>query len=125
MMRRVAASLVVAGLVLIGCGDDGEKSAGDVERYCELVQQIEVEFSALDIGEDATPQDIARLRLEFIRAHQDDFDELRDVVPDEIREDVEALRQAVQQLAEGGDTSLAEAGRAEERVAEFEAENCS
>jgi hypothetical protein len=58
MKRRVAVSFVIAGLVLNGCGDDGEASAGDVERYCELVEQIEVEFSALDIGADATPQDV-------------------------------------------------------------------
>ena len=111
--------------MLTGCGDEGEESQGDVERYCELGQQIEVEFSALELDESATPADVARMRLDFIEAHQDDFDELRDVAPDEVREDVEFLRQAERQLAEGGDASLPEAQEAEDRVAEFDTEYCS
>ena len=105
-MRQVTVPLVVAGLAFTtGCGDDGEESRGDVGRYCELVHEVEVEFSSLDIDESATPDDVARLRLDFIEAHQDEFDELREVVPDEIREEVEFLRQAERQLADGGDAS--------------------
>jgi hypothetical protein len=125
-MRQVTVPLVVAGLAFTtGCGDGGEESRGDVGRYCELVQEVEVEFSSLDIDESATPDDVARLRLDFIEAHQDEFDELREIVPDEIREEVEFLRQAERQLADGGDAPVPEAQQAEERVAEFDTENCS
>jgi hypothetical protein len=124
-VRQVTVPLVAVGRAFAGCGEDGEESRGDVGRYCELVHEIEVEFSAVDIDANATADDVARMRLEFIEAHQNEFDELRAVVPDEIRDEVEVLRQAERQLAEGGDASLPEAQQAEERVAEFDTENCS
>lgn len=68
------ALVTVAAVVLVACSDDNQDAGGEVARYCELVHQLE------DAGEEA-----------FLEEHQDDFDAIEVVAPDEIQDDVATL----------------------------------
>lgn len=134
-MVAIRALRVVVGLALVagvaaGCGDD-EGAGGNVERYCELVAELDEAgseaFAALEDDESATDEDFAETERQFIEDHADDFDELRDVAPDEIADDVDVLLGAQEERAAGGEQEETsdEVSQAEERVGEFEGANCA
>ena len=72
----------LASVVAVGCGDDDDEEA-NVERYCEIVQELDEAgseaFAELEGDESATEEDFAEVERQFIEDHQDDFDELRGV----------------------------------------------
>ena len=119
----------MASVVAVACGDDDDE-ASNVERYCELVQELDNSGSEAfaDIEEDgsATEEDFAEAERQFVEAHQDDFDELREVAPDEIADDIDVLLAAQEERAAGGEQEEVsdEVVAAEERVGAFEDANC-
>ena len=129
---------LVAALLLVGCGDDDESestttttaaAAPDVERYCELVTELEAAgdeiFGALEQDGSATPEDFQQAELELLEENEALFDELQEVAPDEIQADVETLVAGLRVragLEEG--TSPGDVGAAEKRVREYEKQNC-
>jgi hypothetical protein len=118
----------MGGLGAVACGDDDEASS--VERYCELVQELDEAgseaFADLEQDESATEGDFAEAERQFVEDHQDDFDELREVAPDEIADDIDVLLAAQEERAAGGDQEEVsdEVVAAEERVGAFEEANC-
>ena len=121
---------VLAGVVA-GCGDDDDSSSGeDVERYCELIDELDQAgdeaFADLEDDADATDEDFAEAERQFIEDNEESFDELRDVVPEEIADDLDVLLEAQADRAAGGEQEEAskEAETAEQRIGEFEADNC-
>ena len=119
----------LASVFGVGCGDDDDE-ASSVERYSELVQELDEAgseaFADLEEDESATEEDFAEAERRFVDDHQDDFDELREVAPDEIADDIEVLLAAQEERAAGGEQEEAsdEVVAAEERVGAFEASNC-
>ena len=126
--------LAILAIVAAGCGDDddgeGVGDGGDLERYCELVDELDAAgtemFAPLEADENATEEDFEEAERQFVEDHEDDFDELREVVPDEIADDIEVLLDAQDERASGGDQEETsdEAATAEERVEAFETANC-
>ena len=131
MLRKLAA-LAFAGAAFVGgCGDDGDGSAaGDVERYCALVAELDEAgseaFAALEEDETATDEDFAEAERQFVQEHREDFEELRRVAPKEVADDVDVLIAAQEARASGGEQeeTSGDVAIAEERVSEFEVENC-
>jgi hypothetical protein len=132
-MRRFAhlvlPCLVVVG-VTAGCGDDGDDAAGDVDRYCELVDELDAAgseaFAEVESDESATEEDYAAAEAEFVEANESSFEELREVAPEEIEDDIATLLAAQDERAAGGEQEEmgADVAEAEERVVTFEEENC-
>lgn len=130
VVMKAIGGLALVAVVATGCGDDDD-AGGDVERYCELVDELDQAgsefFAALEEDESATDEDYADAEQQFIDDHADDFEELRDVAPAEIADDIDVLLTAQEQRAAGGDQEEAseEAAAAEERVVSFEDANCA
>jgi hypothetical protein len=127
----VAVATAVLAVAAVGCGDDDdESSGGNVERYCELVEELDQAgteaFAALEADESATDEDYAAMESQFLEEHADDFDELREVAPDEIADDVDVILTAQEERAAGGEQEEPSeaASAAEERIGEFEDANC-
>jgi hypothetical protein len=136
-MHRSATSFAIGlGLVAVlitGCGDDDDttEASGDVDRYCELVAELDEAgsdaFAELEADDAATEADYARTERQFIDDHADEFDELREVAPEAIADDLEVLLTEQEKRASGGDQEETsdEAEAAEERIGEFEEKNCA
>ena len=79
----------------------------NLERYCALVQALDAAgtdaFAELEADESATDEDYAEVERQFIEDHQDEFDELREVAPQEIADDVNVLLDALKERAAGGE----------------------
>jgi hypothetical protein len=127
-MRRFAPVLVVAlfaALALTACGDDSGSDSSDAARYCEL----EDEFDA--VPEPDTDDEIDEFWSELQRLAT----EAAAVAPDEIREDVVLVADAVNGITsedfsaavESGDDPLGapELIEANERIGAWWAENCT
>lgn len=117
-----------------GPGSSGPPETGpdaNVERYCALVQELDEAgadaFAELEADESATDEDFAAAERQFIEDHQDKFDELRDIAPEEIANDVDVLLAAQEQRAAGGEQEdvAPEVAAAEERIGAFEDEHCT
>lgn len=114
---------VVVSLGLAGCGDDNQ-SSDSAERYCELVDELEAIGGEVfaDLDEDATDEDLAAAEADFADQADDELNELEDVAPEEIADDVEDFVAAIRDRAQGGEGP--DVSAAEERILEFENENC-
>jgi hypothetical protein len=127
-MHRTLGMGLVAAVTVLGlaaCGDDDESSsAGDAERYCELVGEIEAagEAAFADVGEDATPDEIVAAEAAFVESVDAELDEMVEVAPEEIAEDVEAYVADVRDRAAGNEGS--DVSASEERILAFEDANC-
>ena len=130
VMKGIGGLALVAA-VATGCGDDDEDAGGDVERYCQLVDELDQAgtefFAALEENESAPDEDFANAEQQFLEENADDIEELREAAPVEIADDIDVLLAAQAQRAAGGDQeeSSEEAAAAEERVLNFADANCT
>lgn len=101
MARRKGAALAFAAVLVItlgACSDDDDDASGDAEvaadevRYCELTAEVEAQaeetFSGL--GEDANEEQVTAAQAQLLEDVDDELDEMVDVAPPEIADDVEA-----------------------------------
>ena len=98
----------MASVVAVACGGDDDDEASNVERYCELVQELDNSgseaFADIEEDESATEEDFAEAERQFVEAHQDDFDELREVSRrTEYADDIDVLLAAQEERAAGGE----------------------
>lgn len=100
-LRRALA--VLASLVLVGaaCGD-GDGDGSDVAAYCELVEEL---------NEGGEPD-------------LDQLDDLTDLAPEEIRDDIQTVRDELEELGDAGGRPSAEATEAIAKIVEFDQEHC-
>jgi hypothetical protein len=137
MLRSTTvAALTIAVFASTACGDDDTppaqpKSAGNVERYCELTREMDAAgekfFAELERDENATPADYEAAEREFIQAHARQFDAVERLAPPTIKSDVRTLLEGQRVragLAPAGAVDEAEASAAEERVMAFERRSC-
>ena len=108
MNKQLMGAIAVAAFVVVGCGDDS--GGGDVEAFCRL--------SAESDENEAIPSD-------------EELDEIRDAAPGEIRDDVDVVIDAFQEIDDPEDIEAVTAlfddedvVEAIENIEEFEAENC-
>jgi hypothetical protein len=129
-MKLIVPLLFAAALLpLSACGDDATEAS--VEAYCDQSAELDEAggeaFSALEEDPDATEQDYLDAEKEFIEDHRSELEELRDVAPDEIRDDVDTLIQGLLDIVDTGEDAREgneEFAAAEERVVAFEDANC-
>jgi uncharacterized Zn finger protein (UPF0148 family) len=102
--RSILAALGVVSLVAFGaaCGDD-DGGGDDLAAYCAKV----AEFEAMD----EQPSD-------------EELDEIIDLAPEEVRDDVSTLVEALKADEEPEGEELDTVLEAEERITAFEEENC-
>ncbi len=139
-MSRAPASLVAliaavaaSSLMLFACGDDdggGEEAGGpDVERYCALSVELDEAgseaFRELESDPEATKADFEAAEREFVESNEEKIDEVSEVAPEEISEDVTTLFASLRARAGlGPEVDEAEVRAAEKRVQAFDKENC-
>lgn len=133
-MKRVLVAMVMSALALGACdgGLESQQAAvgeADVERYCELSQQLDrVGEQELDVDfESATPdpETVQAEFSDFVAAQDSRLDELQRVAPEEISGDVDTVVEALREIGDTGDLSaFAEVSDAEERITQFEQEQC-
>jgi hypothetical protein len=128
-------------LVLTACGDDASPDtqastgsagtspgAGDADRYCELTTELEAlgEQVFADVPQDAPPEEYVRREQQLLDQASAQLDELVEVAPDEISDDVGVyLADMRERAATGQSTDGDAASAAEERILAWEQENCS
>lgn len=123
-MRTNGARRFICGLAVVTI------AGRDVERYCGLVDELDQvgseAFEALEDDESATDEDFAEAERQFLEDHAADFDELREVAPPEIADDIDILLTAQEERAAGGEQeeTTDDVAAAEERVGDFEEQNC-
>jgi hypothetical protein len=128
-------TLLSAALAIgvVACGDDDDAStaaAPDLDRYCELVDELDAASAAI-FGEfegDAqlSEADIAEAQQRFFDENEDQIEELERVAPNEIRDDVELSIESTRARAEEEDTDIPEQDvvDANLRLQEFRRNEC-
>jgi hypothetical protein len=127
-------------LALTACGDDespttqssaesapASAEGGDVDRYCELTAELDAQGEQVfaDLPEDAPPEEVRRREQQLLEQVSPQFDELLEVAPDAIEDDVPILLDGIRARATTGEDPNQEASSAaEERILAFEEENC-
>lgn len=141
VLRLIAVVTVVTTMVLPACGEDDSDAPtaqptqqetageGDAEFYCSLAQKLDRAgskfFRELEQDKEATQEDFEKAEAEFVETHQADIEELVEAAPSEIRADVDILIASLKARAGlGPEVDQTQAQSAEERVQEFEKENC-
>ena len=98
--RVLALIALLAVFAIAACGDDDDEAAettasADVDRYCELTKQLDEAgseaFRELEQDPKATEKDFEEAEADFVRQHQAELDELAEVAPEEIQDDVPVL----------------------------------
>lgn len=133
-MKRMLVAIATATLALSACdtGLETEQAAigePDVERFCQLSAQLdELGDQELALDLESTTPDPEAVQAEFsdfVDAQSDRLEELQRVAPPEVADDVETFVETIRDVAETGDLSAVDAGsEAEERITEFEEEQC-
>lgn len=133
-MKRMLVAMMTGALALGACeGGVGSQQAAvgeaDLERYCELSQQLDqVGEQEIDVDfESATPdrEAVQSEFSDFVESQNDQLEELQRVAPEEISDDVDTVVSTIREVSESGDLSaFDESGEAEERLREFEREQC-
>jgi hypothetical protein len=130
--------LLLCTFAVAACGGDDDDDGGggdttasaDVDRYCELSKQLDEAgseaFRELEQDPDATEQDFEQAEADFVRQNEAELDELAQVAPDEIQEDVDVLLAALRGRAGLEETPPDEdaAEEAERALTRFERNNC-
>jgi len=94
------ACLAVAVLVGAACsGDDGGGGAlgGDAQTVCELVERLDRTGDAVAAADVDDPGAFNDALDDAVREYTGILDDLDDVVPDDLQDEVDALRAAVEQ----------------------------
>lgn len=105
--------------------DESSESAsggggGDVKKYCEISNKLDDAFP--EDAEAETPEEIAAVFKKFIDDHADEFEQMKNAAPNDIRPEVEAALAVFDDVA-GGDLSGLEDFDTT-KVDDFEEENC-
>ena len=136
------AALAVAAFALAACGGGDETGTGDttaarapdLERYCELIAELDRNSAAIfdetaEESEDGIPstEELAAAQLRVLEENEDLIAEAGVVVPDEIRDDFELSVESARERAEAGDASQPpkEVADASIRLQEFRRDNCA
>ncbi len=137
----LVALLCAAALAAAACGGDDETTGAstdtattasepDLERYCELVAELDRKSAAIfdALGAEAVPteEELAAAQLQVLIENAELIEELASVVPTEIREDFDLSLESARERAEAGDATeppqeVTEAGL---RLQEYRRENC-
>jgi hypothetical protein len=133
----VALLCAAAALALGACGGDETTSSSasvasnpDVDRFCELVNQLDENSAAIFDAASAngipTDQELAAAQLQVLDENADLIDELTAVTPTEIRDDFELSLDSARQRAEAGDASQPpkDVAQANVRLLKFRRQNC-
>lgn len=103
---------LVAGVLVVGCGDDDERAVGSVEEWCALVERVDAGFESTDSSSD--PFEVKQEEYAAINAQLDDLADSVDLVTPESRDAVEtALTWATEM------TDLLTGAESEEEAAEL------
>ena len=135
-MKNGFTVVIVAAVALVGfgCGDDdGNEGAPaatvSVERYCELTRELDRAggeiFEELEKDPDASPKDFEAAERQMVEQNEGSLEELQQVVPDEIKDDVAILVEALRARAGLEGEVSPDAGAAETRIDKFEKQNCA
>ncbi|MEA2453205.1 MAG: hypothetical protein QOG04_1915 [Actinomycetota bacterium] len=122
--------VMILGLSACGDGGSGETTtAGDSKRYCELVAQLQEAgneaYGEVSADPNATEEDYIAASKDFYESNQETFDELAQVAPAEINDDVQTLVDSIRgQAGHGPEIPTDEASPAEARIQTYESENC-
>ena len=133
--RATLGSAFAAAVLLgFGCGGDeeGETETApgpDLARYCELSAEADragdAAFAGLESDPEATREDYEAAEREFVEDNQALLDELGEVAPVEISQDLEIMIAGIRARAGlGPSVDEADAVPAEKRVQTFEKQNC-
>ncbi|MFN2526293.1 MAG: hypothetical protein ABR505_08520 [Actinomycetota bacterium] len=124
---------MVALFIPAVCGEDATESAetsspGDLARYCALVGQLNEEgtefFSRL--GPNTSKSQYETAQAEFVRAHQEELNELSEVAPLDIREYVATVVASQKATADlGPEVPQSEVLQAESHLRPYQEEHCS
>lgn len=128
VLLRSMVFITLAAIVVGGCGEEsgGElAAAGDVERYCRAVQELDIAFrEVFDGPRSVTEQDADELGRELLDENAELIDDLVDAAPIEIREDVQLQFNADPQDLEP-DTEISNSMRsAVDRIDAFQDAHC-
>jgi hypothetical protein len=133
---RAATTLLSATLAigLVACGDDDDSStaaaAPDLERYCELVAELDAAsaatFGALEGDAQLSEAEIADAQQQVLDENEDLIEELERVAPNEIRDDLEVSIESTRARAEEDVTDIPEDDvvDANLRLQKFRREEC-
>jgi hypothetical protein len=127
--------LLLCPALLAACGDDDDDDAGGTEvaeadtgGYCELSAELDragqEQFEALEEDGNATEADFEAAEREFVESHEAELEEIQELAPDEIAGDVALLVEGLRARAGLDGAEPSGLGRAEERVDQFETQNC-
>lgn len=106
-------------------GASGE--TGDVDRYCGLVEELNAvgERVFADLPDNPSAEEVMAREQRFVKEAAPQLEELEEVAPEEIREDVPVFLDDLRARAETGESPDPEAaGAAEQRIRAFEEDNC-
>lgn len=114
-------------------GEDEQGGGGataDVDRYCELSQQLDEAgsqaFRELEQDPSATREDFEQAEADFVREHEAELEEITQVAPPEIQNEVQVLISSIRGragLEEQAPDEQAER-QADQTIRRFERQNC-
>lgn len=141
-LTRLAPLALGATIVLAvaACSDDeptstrsstaaaaSSSAGGDVDRYCALTAEFDALGEQLfaDLPEDASDEEYLARERQLVEQLSPRFDELLEVTPDPIADDVPVLLDGMRaRAANGSDPDQEASSAAEERILAFEEQNC-
>ena len=126
---------LLAVLAIAACGGDDDEAAdptasADIGRYCELTKELDdagsEAFRELEQDSEATQKDFEEAEADFVRQHEAELDELAEVAPEEIQDDVPVLLAGLRGRAglEEQPPDDPELKKAEKAITRFERQNC-
>lgn len=118
-MRRVFVAMLLPGLLLAGCGDDGGEGEGqqsarssDVQRFCELIEQYNKGNGFVAPPKDTPPDQQTAALTQAMRDYlslpeiQAILDELGEIAPAEVDDAVDVMRDKAARLVETGENTF-------------------
>lgn len=102
--RLTLTSLVVVAAVASACGDDDAATSANLDRYCELARTLAEPPSDINPATASADELTAAVKNHFSE-HAADIDELEDVAPDEVADDIAVYARTARHIAETGDIS--------------------